>query len=253
MRSAEILLVEDSPSDRLLTLAALAEANMDERVHSVDNGLDALDFLHRRGRYKDAPDPDLVLLDLNLPRLDGREVLRRMKADPYLRHIPVVVLTTSSAPEDIQGAYGAYCNSYIEKPVDFERFSDVVDALRSYWFEVSSLPAGRPRMPETPTFLAAGGMKVLLVEDSPSDALLVQEAIRQARPDGSVLVRAASTSAEAQKTLAEWTPDVILTDLKLPDSSGAEACPRLAAGLTAVSLSGFLNAFDDNFRVVANS
>src|SRR4051812_9421492 len=116
LRPIEILLVEDSPTDRLLALDALGRSNVINSVHVVENGVDALDYLRRQGKFKDARRPDLVLLDLNLPRKDGREVLAEIKSDPRLKPIPVIVLSTSGSDEDVAGAYGHHANGYIRKP-----------------------------------------------------------------------------------------------------------------------------------------
>lgn len=139
-RAIEILMVEDSASDVLLTQEALADAKLRNRLHVVEDGLQAMAFLRRRPPYGDAPRPDLVLLDLNLPRMDGREVLVEIKGDEDLRTIPVVVLTTSKADEDILRAYRAHANCFIRKPVDFGKFSDVVRMIETFWFTVVTLP-----------------------------------------------------------------------------------------------------------------
>jgi CheY-like chemotaxis protein len=136
----EILMVEDSPSDALITREALDYAKLLHRLHVVEDGVRALAFLRREGPYAQAPRPDLILLDLNLPRKDGREVLVEVKADDHLKTIPVVVLTTSRADEDILRAYGLHANCYITKPVDFVRFAEVVRAIEHFWFTVVTLP-----------------------------------------------------------------------------------------------------------------
>lgn len=140
LKPVDILLVEDSPTDVLLAQEALEHAKVLNTLHIVSDGEEALEFLYRRGKYADAVRPDLVLLDLNLPRKDGREVLERVKTDEDLKRIPVVVLTTSKAEEDILRAYGLYANCYITKPVDFEQFANVVRAIENFWFTVVSLP-----------------------------------------------------------------------------------------------------------------
>lgn len=141
LKPIEILLVEDSPSDVLLTREALADAKLCNRVHVVDDGVQAMAFLRRRPPYQSVPRPDVILLDLNLPRMDGREVLVEIKGDDDLRTIPVVILTTSKADEDILRAYRAHANCFIRKPVDFERFSQVVRMIEHFWFTVVTLPA----------------------------------------------------------------------------------------------------------------
>jgi two-component system, chemotaxis family, response regulator Rcp1 len=136
----EILLVEDSPTDALLAREALEYARICNRLHVVTDGVGALAFLRREGPFANAPRPDLVLLDLNLPKKDGREVLREIKTDARLKVIPVVVLTTSSAEADILETYGLHANCYIVKPVDFEKFADVIKMLENFWFALVTLP-----------------------------------------------------------------------------------------------------------------
>ncbi len=139
-RPIEILLVEDSPTDVLLTQEALAGAKIANHLHSVGDGLEALLFLRRHGKYADMPRPNLILLDLNLPIKDGTEVLAEVKADSDLRHIPVIVLSTSNQEKDIIKAYDLNANCYIVKPVNFRRFRDVLQAIDSFWFTVAALP-----------------------------------------------------------------------------------------------------------------
>jgi chemotaxis family two-component system response regulator Rcp1 len=139
-RRFDILLVEDSPTDVLLATEALEEANVANNLHVVRDGVAATAFLHRGEPYGNAPRPDLILLDLNLPRKDGRELLAEIKADPGLRQIPVVVLTTSKADEDVVKSYGNHANCYITKPMDFEYFAQVVRQVVSFWFVVVTLP-----------------------------------------------------------------------------------------------------------------
>ena len=136
----EILLVEDNPGDVRLTQEALRDAKVQNRVNVVQDGVEALEFLHQQGAYADAPRPDVILLDLNLPRKDGREVLAEVKADPDLRRIPVVVLTTSEADEDILRAYNLNANFYITKPVDFDQFFKVIHSIESFWLSIVKLP-----------------------------------------------------------------------------------------------------------------
>jgi CheY-like chemotaxis protein len=140
VRPFEVLLVEDNPGDVLLTTEALEEAKLHINMSIVSNGVDALDFLYRRGTYAEAPRPDLMLLDLNMPRKDGREVLAEIKADPDLRGIPVVVLTTSHAEQDIVRTYNLHANAYVTKPVDLEQFIAIVHAINQFWFTIVTLP-----------------------------------------------------------------------------------------------------------------
>ncbi len=137
----QILLVEDSPSDALLTAEALHFSKVVNELHHVENGVEALAFLRREGQYAERPRPGLILLDLNLPRLSGLEVLAEIKQDDALKTIPVVVLTTSKDEEDVVRSYGLHANCYIIKPVEFNKFADVVRTIDAFWFTVVTLPA----------------------------------------------------------------------------------------------------------------
>jgi chemotaxis family two-component system response regulator Rcp1 len=136
----EILLVEDNPGDVRLTKEALKEGKVANQINVVMDGIAAMDFLHREGKYENAPIPDMILLDLNLPKKNGREVLAEIKADSNLKHIPVVVLTTSQAEKDIIMTYNLHANCYITKPVDFDQFISVVKSIENFWFTVVKLP-----------------------------------------------------------------------------------------------------------------
>jgi two-component system response regulator len=140
-RHIEILLVEDSPADILLTREAFEESRIINTLHVVEDGVQAMDFLYKRGAHASVPRPDLILLDLNLPRKNGREVLAEIKADPHLRKIPIVVLTTSSADEDFLRAYDLNANCYVVKPVGFENFMEAMQSIRQFWFSVVTLPS----------------------------------------------------------------------------------------------------------------
>jgi CheY-like chemotaxis protein len=143
-RPIEILLVEDNPGDVELTANALRVGKVANRMNVVEDGESAMAFLRRHGDYAAAPFPDVVLLDLNLPRKDGREVLAEIKSDPALKHIPVIILTTSQAEEDILRAYNLAANCYITKPVDLDQFTKVVQAIEDFWFTVVKLPPNEP-------------------------------------------------------------------------------------------------------------
>ena len=138
--SVDILLVEDNADHVELILKALRDNNVLNEVRVVTNGEEALDFLYRRGEYADAPRPGLILLDIKLPKVDGIEVLRRIKADPKLKSIPVVMLTTSAGEKEIVESYNCGANSYIVKPVDFEQFAKVIKELKLYWLVINSSP-----------------------------------------------------------------------------------------------------------------
>ena len=139
-RPIEILLVEDDPGDVVLIQEAFADNKVGNRLSVVGDGVEAMAFLRREGQYAEAPRPGLILLDLNLPRKDGREVLAEVKGDPELRSIPVVVLTTSEAEEDILRSYSLYANAYVTKPVDFDRFIEVVRQIDDFFVTVVKLP-----------------------------------------------------------------------------------------------------------------
>ena len=141
IRPIEILLVEDSPSDADLTEEALSDGKVLNKLHWVADGVEALAFLQRQGKYADAPRPDLILLDLNLPKKDGRDVLAHIKADPSLKLIPVVVLTTSAAERDILKTYELHANCYVTKPIDLEQFISVVRLIEMFWLAVVKLPS----------------------------------------------------------------------------------------------------------------
>ena len=141
-RPVEILLVEDNPGDVDLTRETLQDSKLLNHMNVVNNGVEAMAYLRREGKYADRTRPDLILLDLNLPKKDGREVLAEVKADDRLRCIPVVVLTTSSAEQDILQAYDLHANCYITKPVNLDQFSAVVRAIEEFWFTIVKLPPG---------------------------------------------------------------------------------------------------------------
>jgi two-component system response regulator len=143
-RPIEILLVEDSATDVMLAEEALSEAKVCNNLSVVKDGVEAMSFLRKEREYSEVPRPDLILLDLNMPRKDGREVLAEVKADEQLRQIPVVILTTSDAQEDVHKVYGLHANCYIKKPVDFEQFANVVQAIEQFWFTIVLLPGADP-------------------------------------------------------------------------------------------------------------
>jgi len=136
----KILMVEDNPGDVRLTQEALKDAKVSNTLYVVEDGVAALDFLYHRGKYSDAPRPDLILLDLNLPKKNGREVLGEIKQDEQLKMIPVVILTTSQAEEDVVRAYRLHANCYIVKPVDFVQFTKIVWTIEDFWLSVVTLP-----------------------------------------------------------------------------------------------------------------
>ena len=139
-RPIEILMVEDNPGDVRLTVEALKEGKVRNNLHTVEDGVEALDFLRRKGRYAEAVRPDLILLDLNLPKKNGREVLAEIKKDPDLKRIPVVILTVSQAEQDIVKSYNLHANCYITKPVDLDQFLEMVKSIENFWLTVVMLP-----------------------------------------------------------------------------------------------------------------
>lgn len=141
LRPAEILLVEDSPVDVLITREAFNEFKIINELHVVEDGVEALAFLNKEGKYASVPRPDLILLDLNLPRMNGRELLAEIKADPRFKTIPVVVLTTSHSEQDILQAYDQHANCYIVKPVGFVNFVEAMKSIRQFWLSVVTLPS----------------------------------------------------------------------------------------------------------------
>lgn len=142
--TVQILLVEDNPGDIRLTQEALKEGSINNQLNVVKDGVEALEFLHKKGKYNSAPTPDIILLDLNLPRKDGREVLHEIKNDEVLRMIPVIILTTSDAEQDIVKSYKLHANCFITKPVDLDQFIYIIRQIETFWFTVVHLPPINP-------------------------------------------------------------------------------------------------------------
>ncbi|MBN2105448.1 response regulator [bacterium] len=138
--SINVLLVEDNPGDIRLTEEAFKEANLECNLNVVEDGVEALAFLNQKGQYKDAPKPDFILLDLNLPKKDGRQVLKEIKESSALKYIPVIILSTSKSEDDIIRTYNLHANCYISKPVDLDNFIEVVQNIKSFWFTIVALP-----------------------------------------------------------------------------------------------------------------
>lgn len=139
-KTVEILLAEDNPGDVMLTKKALEQGKLANKLHVVTDGVEALEFLRQEGEYADKPRPDLVLLDLNMPRKDGQDVLKELKAEKDLRRIPVVILTSSESEEDIARSYELNANAYLTKPVDFDGFIEIVNQMENFWFKMVKLP-----------------------------------------------------------------------------------------------------------------
>ncbi len=222
-RPFQILLVEDNPADDLLAREAFRSATARTVLHRVEDGLEALAFLRRQGRFKDAPRPDLVLLDLNLPRMDGRETLAEIKADPRLRAIPVLVLTTSQAEEDVAGAYGLHANGYVRKPVEYDDFVALVAAIDAFWLGCATLPEESPA--EIPAATPAEAWsrvqtaRLLLIEDSASDVFLLEAALAESNALKFELTHVGRLAA-ARTLMRHQNFDVVIVDLGLPDSNG---------------------------------
>lgn len=140
-RPMEILLVDDNPGDVRLTAEALKDGEVENRLHTAKDGMEAIAFLRRKGRYTDAPRPDLILLDLNMPRMNGRQVLAEIKEDSALKHIPVVILTGSREMDDVVKTYDLHANCYVTKPIDFEQFIMMVKSITDFWLTIVRLPS----------------------------------------------------------------------------------------------------------------
>jgi CheY-like chemotaxis protein len=140
-RPIEILLVDDNPADVTLTQEAFLENKLCNNLNVVNDGVEAMDYLRKRGKYTSVPTPDIILLDLNMPRKDGREVLAEIKADDVLKYIPVVIMTVSKDDKDIRESYRLHANCYVKKPVKFAEFVEVVKAIENFWFSVVTLPS----------------------------------------------------------------------------------------------------------------
>ena len=246
----DILLVEDNPADARLAAEALRESSFDNRLHWASDGAQAMAFLRREGKDTGAPRPDLILLDLNLPKKDGREVLAEVKGDPSLKRIPVVVLTTSQADSDRNRSYELHANCYFVKPRQWDEFVELMQAIRDFWFTRVSLPDPLPAaLQEQPAPVAQGPpppiiaprearpgeLKVLLVEDSPADAHIVRELLAETGGRRVSLV-GASTLGDALSRLREHLFDAILLDLSLPDSGGLDGLASLHGRVTGVPI-----------------
>jgi CheY-like chemotaxis protein len=225
-----VLLVDDSPGDIRLTQEAFRSANDEIELHAVNDGVEAMRFLRRQGEDAGARRPDLILLDLNMPRMDGREVLAAIKADNDLKAIPTLILTTSNAETDIVASYQLHANCYLRKPVDLDEFEGLVESINDFWF-----------WKKVRTMLVKGGkpiaMTVLLVEDNPGDALLTREAFRDIST--SIMMHVAADGLAAMSFLRREgvyaqapRPDLILLDLNLPKVSGQEVLAMIKADPT---------------------
>lgn len=236
---SHVLLVEDSPSDRLMTKLALEESGVPHVLHTVDTSADTLRFLRRQSPFETAPRPSLILLDLNLPGMDGRALLRRIKSDPELLSIPTVVLTTSKAPSDVRSAYARHANCYLRKATDFREFVKTMSAAMHFWCETITTPPPPDPVPAL-TVSRSATKHLLLVEDSSSDVLLFRAALAEVADHGFEVTHVDRiTSALAE--LEQRHFHVIVSDLSLPDAHGVESIRLLASmGATApiIALTG---------------
>ncbi len=231
-RPIEILLVEDNPGDVRLTLEALKDSKLLNHLQVVSDGVEAIQYLRRLGRFHDAIRPDLVLLDLNLPRKSGHEVLEEIKNDPLLRQIPVTIITNSGNETDIEHAYQGYANCYITKPVDFSRFIQIVRGFEDFWVNIV-------RLPRSDKDTSPGVVRVLVVEDNAADARLIAESLTSSHL--TLEVERVEDLAGALARIEQGNLDVTLLDLGLPDSVGLETVHRVhrsAPHLPIVVLSG---------------
>lgn len=236
----EILLVEDSPADRLITTEALGQQKFPKRVHAVEDGLEAMAYLRQEGKYSHATMPDLILLDLNMPRMDGRQVLVEIKSDPIFKFIPVIVFSSSDADEDVLFAYGHYANGYVSKPVDFSKMSDIVSVLEDFWFRVASIPDTGARLGEDGQHVAENVqadkkvIRILLLEEIDYYVKVVEHMLEQA--DVHFDLHVCGTLNDAEKLIMAGKFDVLVTDLSLPDSDGIHTLKRLklAVGQTPI-------------------
>jgi len=250
-RLVEILLVEDNPGDARLAAEALKDGAFRSRLHWAADGVRAMEFLRREGKDAAAPRPDLILLDLNLPRKDGRELLAELKGDAELKSIPVVVLTCSSAESDRNRAYELQANCYVTKPLQWSEFLETIRAIGDFWLTQVTLPGLHPapnqeRPPDRPEAAPgvreataeagdAASLKILLVEDNAGDARLVREMIDGSGRDDVALVDVGRLS-DGLRCLGEESFDAVLLDLSLPDSQGLETLATLHAQATGVPL-----------------
>ena len=244
----DILLVEDNAADARLAAEALKESGFSNRLHWVADGVQAMEFLRREGRWSDVTRPGLILLDLNLPKKDGREVLAELKRDPSLKRIPVVVLTTSRAREDRDRSYDLNANCFITKPGEWNEYVNVVRSIKDFWFGPVTLPvagaAGTepaifPHSPPVPAFPAAAEgrtpLRILLVDDSAGDVRMVRELLAEAG-QSHIDLRTAGSVRQAIDLVGEEMFDAVLLDLSLPDSQDLEGLAALHGRVTGVPI-----------------
>ena len=223
----EILLVEDNPGDVRLIQEGFKDRRIAHVMHVVKDGVEALQFLRGEGPYAKAAAPDLILLDLNLPKMKGSEALAEIKKDEKLKHIPVVVLTSSDKKEDVEKAYLLQANCYVLKPIKLDDFISVVRAIESFWISIVKLP-------RESTMTASQALRILLIEDNPGDANLIGRALSEA-PGRPFQLECAESLSKGLDRLTQGGIDAVLLDLTLPDSLGLSTLTKLRA-LTALPI-----------------
>lgn len=224
VKPIEILLVEDDAGDVDLVKEALREKKINVNLNVTNDGVDALRYLYKRGPYAGAARPDVILLDLNLPRKDGREVLRNLKSDKTLRPIPVVVLSTSTAETDILNAYGLGANCYVTKPTEYHDFANAVAGVIRFWSTVLQPSNGTARKDH-------GKIKILLIEDDDGDADLLQELLSEIKDTSFQIERAGTLQAGLDRLAREESAvDLVLLDLFLPDGQGLDTFTKFQSG-----------------------
>jgi diguanylate cyclase (GGDEF)-like protein/PAS domain S-box-containing protein len=241
----EVLLIEDSPGDAFLTKQTLAEANPSIRLHVVTDGVDAIAFLRHEGVYVNAPRPNLILLDLNLPKINGHEILTQIKSDIRLRMIPTVILTSSESEPDILKSYQLDANCFLTKPMRLEAFEALLKTINDFWLTKSKLPTSDAEKMSKKAIKA-----LLVVEDNPGDARLLQEMLNE-RGASISKISHAQTMAEAEKLIAENAFDMILLDLGLPDANGLGAVRRAHAAAPRVPLVVLTGLDDETLAALA--
>ncbi|OLC55154.1 MAG: hypothetical protein AUH92_02750 [Acidobacteria bacterium 13_1_40CM_4_69_4] len=243
-RAFDILLVEDSRAETRLALEAHKEPRLDLRAHAVRDGAKALSFLRREHEYANAPRPDLILLDLNHPGLDGRELLTEIKGHSDLRRIPLAVLTTSRSREDVLQCHDLGANCYIAKPSGWEEFTRVISKTVSFWLGHSALPGDKSRS-------ARGDpIRVLIIDDNPADVRLVKEMLREQGPDEFV-VSEAGTLRDGLQRMERETFEAVLLDLSLPDGSGAVTLGHVFPGASRVPILVLTGSADETMGASA--
>lgn len=238
-----LLQVEDNPADADLTREMFSAGRLQIEISLAVNGADALEFLRHKGRHVAAPSPDLILLDLNLPQMDGRDVLSEIKRDAALKHIPVIIFSSSDAERDIVQSYALGTNCYITKPSSVRAFENVVQQIEDFWFQTAKLPRVSMERGAPPPAIVQGSeaeIDVLLVEDFEGDANQILEYLDC---DGAPACRARHVTrlSDAVEALRERPPHVVLLDLSLPDGAGPSSVARMkeaAVDIPVIVLTG---------------